>query len=191
MYCDVIIGYQQAAPVGYQQRPTFYPQQQQPSFAAGQQQQQDPSQLKKKTTPKWPVYPASTAGYHFSPEQQFYLPQQYYQLPSRDYYAQPKPQTVPSDAEFPAVLSAIGSLASSQPNDPLIPRRPYHLAVNKRIFSQLSGGVKQTGPLVAYLAKPSSQLALARDGQVDQQVIEQAALNDGPFVYLYPTDDRK
>ena len=125
----------------------------------------------------------------------------FYSSPYEDYYNpyeshQGYPSTRPSSSSPSQKIGGNGGLMLL--NGP--PKRPFNVQLSRKQLNSIVGGrpeyYYQGGrPLVGYLAKPESQYALASalaksgipSGLVDeQQLLEQAAIKDGPFVYIYP-----
>jgi hypothetical protein len=155
--------------------------------------------------PSSPYYPAYGSGYPNRPYSPSYPKQQqgpkYHQSAQRPYY----PSYYQQDPYYP-YYSPQGVTKQYQHQSPfnMPPRRPFNVQLNKKLIDAITGGrpeLSRNGPLVGYLAKPESQLELAsilaKSGLPqgftidDRQMMEQAALKDGPFVYLYPEENKK
>ena len=74
--------------------------------------------------------------------------------------------------------------------------RPYALPVNSRILAAIAanaGPIAAKQPLIGYLSKPAYAQQLARSGADEEEIqraAEEAALADGPFVYLVPEEQQ-
>lgn len=108
------------------------------------------------------------------------------------YYGYPSQQSSSSGANFGSLapVQQLKQLKQQQSSS----NRPYALPVNSRILAAIAANAGPNAgkqPLIGYLSKPAYAQQLARSGADEEEIqraAEEAAIADGPFVYLVPEE---
>ena len=133
-------------------------------------------------------YPSSamSSNYYYQPSAM-----RYYGYPSQKQQSSPFSSAINFGSLFAAPQQQRQQMSSPTAN------RPYALPVNSRILAAIAANAGPNAgkqPLIGYLSKPAYTQQLARSGADEEEIqraAEEAALADGPFVYLVPEEQQQ